>query len=327
MNAAFAFLLQAARGVPSDTYFTQPADWAWFIIPYFFIGGIAGGAFFIAAVLDLVGRPEDRPVVRWGYVVAAAGSVLSGLLLVLDLKRPLRFWHMLIRSEEFPAPILKLWSPISVGSWALLLFGAVAMAMALAVLAEDERIRWRWPALLRGGVLTPVLAIAGALLGLFFASYTGVLLSVTNGPIWGDSTLIGPLFVVSGVSTAAATLVLLGTTGEERAPQAVTHRLTDYDSWLLIAELVVLAVFLVSLGPVAQRWLSVWGAVLLLGVVGLGILVPLALHYRPGWFRGRLGARPVMTAAVLVLVGGFLLRVVVLLASETVDRFPFAGSM
>lgn len=319
--------MQAAGGLPSDTYFTQPADWTWFIIPYFFVGGIAGGAFFISAVLDFLGRPEDRPVIRWGYYVAAIGAALSGLLLIVDLKRPLRFWHMLVRSEEIPAPILKLWSPISVGSWALLLFGAVATAMAIAVLAENERIRWRWPAVLRGPVLKPVLAIAGALLGLFFASYTGVLLSVTNRPIWGDSTLIGPLFVVSGVSTAAATLLLLGLTGDERAPADVTHRLSDYDSWLLLLELVVIAVFLVSLGPVAARWLSVWGALLLLGVVGLGILIPLALHYRPGWFRDRLSAPPALTAAVLVLVGGFLLRAVVILASETVELFPFSGSM
>src|SRR2546430_17724044 len=46
-------------------------------------------------------------------------------------------------------------------------------------------------------------------LGLFIAGYTGILLSVTNRPIWADSPWLGALFVASGVSTGAATLILL----------------------------------------------------------------------------------------------------------------------
>src|SRR2546422_10133954 len=82
----------------SDTFFSGAPHWAWLIILYFFVGGLAGGAYFLAAVLDWFGRPEDRPVVRTGYDIAAVGAILSGLLLTIDLGRPLRFWHM--RSEE-----------------------------------------------------------------------------------------------------------------------------------------------------------------------------------------------------------------------------------
>ena len=59
----------------SDTFFTAPPHWRWLIIGYFFIGGIAGGSYFIAALLDLFGAPRDRPVVRLGYYVALVGSV------------------------------------------------------------------------------------------------------------------------------------------------------------------------------------------------------------------------------------------------------------
>src|SRR5436190_10112570 len=68
----------------SDTFFSGAPHWTWFIIPYFFVGGLAGGAYFLAAALDWFGRPEDRPVVRTGYDVAAVGAILSGLLLTID---------------------------------------------------------------------------------------------------------------------------------------------------------------------------------------------------------------------------------------------------
>src|SRR2546429_5124246 len=80
----------------SDTFFSGAPHWTWFIIPYFYVGGLAGGAYFLAAVLDWFGGPEDRPVVRTGYNVAAVGAILSGALLTIDLGQPLRFW----RSEE-----------------------------------------------------------------------------------------------------------------------------------------------------------------------------------------------------------------------------------
>ena len=45
---------------PSDTFFTAPPNWSWLVILYFFLGGIAGGSYFIAALLDLFGDVRDR---------------------------------------------------------------------------------------------------------------------------------------------------------------------------------------------------------------------------------------------------------------------------
>jgi protein NrfD len=72
-------------GAMSDTFFTAPPHWQWWIIGYFFIGGIAGGSYFIAALLDLFGAPRDRPVARLGYYVALVGIVASAALLTVDL--------------------------------------------------------------------------------------------------------------------------------------------------------------------------------------------------------------------------------------------------
>ena len=65
----------------SDTFATASPHWTWFIILYFFVGGIAGGAYFLAAALEWFGRPEDRPVIRTAYSLAFWGAVISGLIL------------------------------------------------------------------------------------------------------------------------------------------------------------------------------------------------------------------------------------------------------
>ena len=127
----------------SDTFFSGAPHWTWFIILYFFVGGIAGGACFLAAVLDWFGGPEDRPVVRTGYNVAAVGAILSGALLTIDLGQPLRFWHMLFQSANFPAIMFKGWSPISFGAWAILVFGFFSVLSALGGMAEEGDCRIR----------------------------------------------------------------------------------------------------------------------------------------------------------------------------------------
>ena len=298
----------------SDTFFSGAPHWTWFIIPYFFIGGLAGGAYFLAAILDWFGRPDDRPVVRTGYDVAAVGAIVSGFLLTVDLGRPLRFWHMLFQSDNLPAVVFKLWSPISFGAWAILLFGLFSVLSALGARAEEGRLQN--PVLravgtaVQGRALAKVIAAVGGLFGFFVAAYTGVLLSVTNRPIWADSPWLGALFVTSGASTGAATLILLAP-GRGATARSLAW-LSDFDFKALIVELLILVVFIASLWPIRQVWVSFWGLLLLVGVVGAGIVAPLRLHANPA------------RAARLVLLGGFLLRVTTLLASEGIAHYRVA---
>lgn len=302
-----------------DTYFTAAPDWTWWIIPYFFIGGIAGGAYVISALLVWFGRPEDRPVIHTGFYVATLGAIIGGILLVLDLGRPERFWHMLFLSERFPALAFKWWSPISFGAWGLMAFGAVASLSALGALAAARRFGLRPIGWLHRGPFWKALVAIGGLLGFFVAGYTGVLLTVTNRPVWADSSLLGMLFIASAASTAAATLILLG---RRRFHAGTLDWLSRFDAGALVFELIVLVAFLATLGAAFDAWLGWWGVVLLLGVVVAGILVPLALHWRPGWFDRwrRMTADRKLASAVLVLIGGFLLRLTVIMASHGIEH-------
>jgi formate-dependent nitrite reductase membrane component NrfD len=300
----------------SDTFFTASPDWAWWIVFYFFIGGIAGTAFLLASLLHLFGHATDRPLIRHSYYVSFVGAVISGILLTLDLDRPLRFWHMLIESNTGRL-MFKSWVPMSVGSWGLMLFGLFAFLAALASLSEDRPGTWLLQSApvraLRRREPSAVIAVLGSVFGLFLAGYTGVLLAVTNRPIWADSTLLGLLFLVSGASTGAAALILLAVWRRAGHPASVRW-LSWFDRRVLILELLVLIVFLVSLGSVARVFLSWWGLALVLGVIGIGILAPLLLE------RGHRVHTPrlLVLSASLVLLGGFLLRVVVLLSSAEI---------
>lgn len=301
----------------SDTFFTAAPHWQWWIIFYFFVGGIAGTAFFLASLLQLSARPPDRELARVGYYVAFAGALISGFLLTIDLDRPLRFWHMLIQNHT-GLPMFKSWVPMSVGSWGLLLFSLFAFLAALASLSEERQdSRWLQSApvrFLRGRGPSILIAVLGSIFGLFLAGYTGVLLAVTNRPIWADSTLVGLLFLVSGASTGAATLILLALWRRVGHAASIAW-LSWFDQRVLLLELLVLIAFLLSLGSVAQVFLGWWGLLLLVGVIGAGIVVPLILERKHRGGPLRLHVR----GALLVLLGGFLLRVVVLLSSEQIN--------
>jgi protein NrfD len=149
--------------------------------------------------------------------------------------------------------------------------------------------------------------VIGALAGLALAGYTGVLLNVTNDPVWGNSPWISALFVFSGVSTGIAALMLLA----RRAPVTTVEKLSEADNYMMLFELITLIVFLATLGAVGARF--IFGTVtlfLFIVVVVLGLLVPLAIHWRPRLAGGaRMAA---VWSSVLVLVGGFVLRWAVL---------------
>ncbi len=296
---------------PSDTFFTLSPGWGWLITFYFFFGGIAAGSFVVAAMLDLFGRPEDRRLANLGYLVALPALILCPPLLIIDLTRPERFWHMLLQNHTL-APMLKTYSPMSLGSWAIAIFGIFVTIGFLGAMAE------RSPdgalgklAFLRRGAIAKINAVLGGIFGFFVAGYTGVLLSVTNRPVWADTNLLGAVFLLSSATTSAALLVWLGSRG--RAEPSSLHWLDRFEVRVAIVEIVAIVALVVTLGPVARVWMNVWGVLLAL-VVLFGLIVPIVLHFRARGFNPRTTA----LASALALAGGLLLRAVVILSSEAV---------
>ena len=282
--------------------------WGWWIVLYFFFGGLTGGVYFAAAWLDLFGDRTDRAAMRVGHLLAFPLIVLCAVFLIADLGQPLRFWHMIFQSERFPEPILKPYSPMSLGSGILFVFGLVSfLSFVDALLARSRLLHGP------GNPIGKLLSVVGALAGLSLAGYTGALLNVSNEPVWGNSPWVSALFVFSGVSTGIAALLLFA----RRTSPATVEKLSEADNYMMLFELITLIVFLATLGAVGSRFIFGSATLVLFAIVLIvGLLLPLAIHWRPGLAGGMRTAS--VLAAVLVLVGGFVLRWAVLAGPQGV---------
>jgi protein NrfD len=315
-------------------FFVADPEWRWWIILYFFLGGIAAGTYFLSTLIDLTGNEKYHPLARTGYLIAFPLICLCGVFLTVDLERPERFWHMLLKSEivhearaeGWPsnaaawktfahAFLFKYWSPMSIGAWALLIFGVCSF---LSVVGSLRRGGWL-ERVFRVSFFGRMLQVVGCIVGFFVAAYTGVLLEATNQPLWSDSPWISSLFLASAASTGIATMILLVHDHASTSPDAVA-RLEFSDIWALILELIFFGVFLAALGPLLRPVLfTVHGKILVIGTAVLGIVLPLLLHTPVGRVvRGR-----AVTAALLALLGGFCLRYGILTTSpELLSKAP-----
>ncbi|GAA3534416.1 hypothetical protein GCM10022419_012310 [Nonomuraea rosea] len=294
-------------------HFAGPPDWLWYILFYFFLAGLSGGSYVLATLLRLRGGPGDEPMARIGYYIAFPPMLIAPLLLALDLGRPWRFWHMLWNTTSGGQGInFKSWSPMSIGSWALVVFGAVTTVSFAASLVRDGKLRLplvRW-------LDNRVFNVVGSLFGLFIAGYTGVLLSVSNQPVWSDTWALGGLFLASGLAGSAALMLLLARFRPEAKPStpmlSISERLY---SLLELALIVAFAVTLLAAGTQGMVFGLPW---LLLWLVVLAGLVP-GLH---GLFTERLSAggaavlRHSLVAPLLVLAGVLALRAAVIFSVQ-----------
>jgi protein NrfD len=309
--AVLQWQINPQSGVP------LPPRWGWYVVLYFFIGGLTGGCYAIASLLDALGDPRDRGAVRLGYTLAFPGVLLCAVLLILDLGRPERFWHMVIKSHYFPEPLLKYWSPISLGSWILSAFGTFAFISFVGVLLQRGRIRW--PPLVRLGerlrrLPRPVhlaWSIVGSLLGFSLAGYTGVLMVGSVSPIWHNAIPLGGLFLASAVSSSYALLILLLARRSRDHSDPTLAKLEEADRWAIGLEVVLLLLVLLPLGALARPIVTGgYGVLFWVGAVLVGLVVPILLD-----LGGRRQRRQVVRAT-LILAGGLVLRFVIVMAPQ-----------
>jgi protein NrfD len=287
--------------------------WHGEVAVYLFLGGIVGGLMILIGLYRMArsGQPRSRALELAPWL-APILLTLGGFALWLDLANR---WNV----YQFFAT-LQLASPMSWGGWILLAIYPTSMLFAWQESPDRfrETILKRLP-WLRG--LTSwaderrqLIALWSILLGILLAIYTGILLgTVASRPLW-NSPLLGPLFLSSGISSAAALLLLLRLTDKER-------RLTGQVDMVVIGvELGLLGLWLLGLGVGGQSsqaaGMMLWGgpftAAFWTLVVGLGLAAPLVaevIEYRHKLVPGR-------AAAIMVLVGGFTLRWIIVFAGQ-----------
>jgi len=318
--------------------------WAWQIPVYLFLGGLVAGMMVLAG-LNMLRTAGNRPLER-AYAVqtpllAFVLLNLGMLALFLDLEHKRYVWAVYLTFQ--PA------SPMSWGSWLLILVFPVLLASALLRLPQAwPRLAQRFAfvaaaseGLSRRPAAIRVLAWLNIGLGIGLGIYTGILLNtMVARPLW-NTAILGPLFLFSGLSAAAALVHLASGLVRRPAPptmlggalsamvQSLTpgmpeHRnaaaLTRADVGFLAVELTLIALMFIGLtsssaSHIAAVQLLITGpfaAVFWVGVVAIGILIPMLLQLLELSQR----VRHTVVPSLLVLVGGITLRWVMVGAGQ-----------
>jgi len=289
--------------------FTHEVNWPWYYVAlYFYISGVSAGAYLVGCLAELRSGEKQHEISRIAYLLALPLIVTAPILLIADLGRPERFWHLFFYAED-GIPYINLQSPMSVGGWGLIVYSAFALLSFLNVLAKDGRSAFAPFAKFYDRIPRKIYLFCGILAGLFVAGYPGVLLNVTAWPLWeATSPLLGSLFVASGASTGTAAIVLIMAREKKVSGDTYAH-LEKMDRVSMIMELILIGAVIIPAGQYAAPIMrGVYGVMFWGGTVLLGILVPLGLY----WYAGKPGAdrnKLVAMTAMLVLFGGAMLRI------------------
>lgn len=292
--------------------------WHWQIPTYLFLGGLAAGILFFAALFYLQGKEEKyRTAVRVAPLIVPILLVLGLFALLLDLKHKLYFWQLYTT--------IRLESPMSWGAWTLMVVTPLSFIWA-AIHLRDVFPKWDWKYQWLKDLeaffirykrpMAWVIVIFSVILGV----YTGILLSAFNArPLWNTS-ILGPLFLVSGFSTGAAAIILFSKNHEERKTFA------KIDLLLIAVELFL--IIHLFMGFLASTQVQIDAANLFLGgpytapfwilVVTMGLVVPTLLEVLE-LLKYRI---PVYIPAILVIFGGLMLRFIIVYAGQ-VSRWMY----
>jgi protein NrfD len=286
--------------------------WHWQIPLYLFLGGLAAGILFFAALYFINGKEDKYPAaVRIAPFVAPFALVIGLLALFIDLRHKLYFWQLYTH--------IRLQSPMSWGAWTLMVITPVSVIWC-ALYIKELFPRWDWKyQWLKDAetffkkhqkILAWVMLIYSVILGI----YTGILLSAFNArPLWNTS-ILGPLFLASGLSAGAAITLLLSKSQVER------KRFAEID--LIIIGIELFIIIHMFMGFLASTQVQIDAAHLFLGgpytmafwifVVILGMILPALLEI----MELRKFHVPSVVAASLVLFGSLMLRFIIVYAGQ-----------
>ncbi|WNH10793.1 NrfD/PsrC family molybdoenzyme membrane anchor subunit [Thalassobellus suaedae] len=291
---------------------------------YLFLGGLAAGILFFAALLYILGEENKYPTaVKTASVIPPIALSLGLLALVYDLTHPLYTWQLYTT--------FRIESPMSWGAWVLLITTPLSFLWTFSYYREVYlKLEAKLKIFNRLKFLNAVekftikhrknIAYALIPLALILGVYTGILLSAFNArPLWNNA-ILGPLFLVSGLSTGAAAIILLSKTAAEK------HLFGKIDLGLIIIELALITHMI--MGYYAGSQVQLEAMQLLVGgdftlmffgfVVILGLIIPAVLELIE-----LLGFKvPVVVPALLVILGGLIFRFVMIEAGQ-LTRFLY----
>ena len=275
-------------------------SWGWMIVLYIFLAGLGGGTFLFSFNLLVMEKYES--VAKIGALAGPLVVLFASILLLFDLGSPVKAYRL------FTTPKTLMSSWMTRGAWILTAFIILGLAYALPAYNLFKWLPWSqisgWG---RG------LGIAACLLSIIVPVYPGLLLGVIKSiPLWNTSVL-PPIFFLSGLDTGIAVLVLLSIFLPAAIDVAGFHLLGTTDIVLIILLLVALFAYVEIM---RQSSTTAAASIRLLktplfigGVVIAGLILPLALLIISVSISGIQTIRIIDgITGVLILAGALLLR-------------------
>lgn len=324
--------------------------WHFPVIFYLYLAGLGAGAVAVSAYSFLSSAEYSESghyhyfrMARHGALIGPFPLIIGVSLLIFELGRPFRPLNLF--------KVINL-SPMSIGSWFLLVFIVTSLIYAITFLPsfkpQYEQLTKR---------LHPVqhvLSLINIPLGVGVAVYTGILLgAMPSRPLW-NSPILALLFMVSALSTGIAAIILARTMLHHKRPDTAPDRrvrsrgrrltkrpgrryhetgylLATTDLVLIGIELLVIFLFIMfahlTVGnlkyamamilPGGEMASTFWLWVVLVGLVlpalaELYTVIPRMLYNVP--FKAHRSIE--FLVSVAVLIGGFMLRYVIVIAGQ-----------
>lgn len=281
--------------------------WGWEISVYLFLGGLVAGMMILSGYF--LYRERHKQFTTSCTVVPLLGIVFLSLgmfALFLDLEHKLYTWRMYTTFEPT--------SPMSWGAWILILVYPALIAMALIkvphFIPQKLYFLFKWSEVINSNKkVRQAIGIANMALGVGLGIYTGILLSSYGArPLW-NSSILGILFLISGLSTASAFVHMIAKDREE------SRLLARADNLFIVAELIILGMFIINLLSSTEAHIKAvhlllngpYAAGFWVFVVGFGLVIPLIIQSLAVSHR----IKHTIVAPILVIAGGLMLRFVI----------------
>ncbi|MDT8446850.1 MAG: NrfD/PsrC family molybdoenzyme membrane anchor subunit [bacterium] len=288
------------------------AIWNWEVPVYLFLGGLAAGLLVISSMsLILRQRSNSKPTVKRAALLAPIALSAGMFFLFLDLAFKLHVWRF------YTAFVWT--SPMSWGSWMLVVFYPFSILQAAILYKEELRAKFGGLAFLdQAETQLSKIAVVNAHIGVGVGVYTGILLATFYArPLWSNAVL-GLLFLLSGLSAAAALMLWM-------APQTEKRIYSRLDMYLLSLEGFALTVFVIGgLTGDANRAQAMWSFLTghyapwfwSITIVG-GLLLPLVLETMETLGKSKFS----FFVPLLVLIGSLSLRFILVFAGQSMPTF------
>jgi polysulfide reductase chain C len=301
------------------TYQTQEW-WTWWLALYLYFGGMGAAVLVVAFLTDMYIKPYPR-LVLWGALSGIAMLSIGSLMLFGHLLDHLAVIHVLNPLVLFKKPDAWIawgtqfivWMMIWGFLYALPHIKDTQIAHRLPVVKD----LWEWRIFKWlthcCGRYSRFIGWMATINGIGTAVYTGLLLQSFPAVALWHNPGVPLLFTVSAFSTALAfLLIVLNLFNLRDEDKALRHFYERLDLMLISGELVILFSFYHYMKSgsesAAHSWALLWNDMgWLIGFIGFGLLVPFVLELR-GVLKGWASRVPIVTASLLVLAGGYLLR-------------------